>query len=217
MISAVHAFADEAATAGRLANAIGTPLETIELHVFPDAETLPKVAPATGTVVLHRSLWSPNDKIVPLLLAADALRRRGAERLVLVAPYLCYLRQDTVFHDGEPVSRDVLGRLLGERFDVIVTVQLHLHRTADLSSAFAGARTIVIGAGAAIAAALVPAAPGTVIVGPDIESAPWAAEVGACPGGSEPDADQAEDGRSRGQPDSGGDGAGARTADRADR
>ena len=101
--------------------------------VFPDGETLPRVeVPAAETVVLYRSLDRPNEKLVDLLLAADALRRAGARRLILVAPYFCYLRQDAVFAPGEPLSRDVVAPLIGGAFDAVITVQAHLHRTADL-------------------------------------------------------------------------------------
>ena len=177
MISAVHAFADEATPATRLAKALGAPLAPIDLHRFPDGESLPRVLEAAGIVAIYRSLWAPDDKILPLLLAADALRRRGAERIVLVAPYLCYLRQDIVFHPGEPLSRDVVGRLLGERFEAVVTVEPHLHRTHDLSAVLAGARVEVVSAAGALARALTPVDPNTLIVGPDAESTPWAAAL----------------------------------------
>ena len=39
--------------------------------------------------------------------------------LTLVAPYLCYLRQDTVFAPGQPLSRDVVCGLLGRACGVI--------------------------------------------------------------------------------------------------
>ena len=177
MITAVHAFDDEVGPASRLAEALGAPLVRIDLHRFPDGESLPRVVEAAGAVAIYRSLWAPDDKILPLLLAADALRRRGASRIVLIAPYLCYLRQDTVFRPGEPLSRDVVGRLLGERFDAVVTVEPHLHRTHDLSTVFAGARVEAVSAAAALARALTPVDPATLVVGPDGESAPWAAAL----------------------------------------
>ena len=178
MISALHAFAEETAPAQRLAKALGTPLSEIELHIFPDGESLPRAAEADGAVALYRSLWRPDDKIMPLLLAADALRRRGARKVVLVAPYMPYLRQDTVFHPGEPLSRDVLGRLLGERFDAVVTVEPHLHRTRDLSDAFNRRPVIVLPSTDALAAAIGPVDPASVVIGPDLESTPWAQAMG---------------------------------------
>lgn len=178
MITAVHAFADDLAPAGRLALALDVPASPIDLHVFPDGESLPRVAAARGAVALYRSLDRPDSKLMPLILAADALRRRGADRVVLVAPYLAYMRQDAVFHPGEPLSRDVLGRLLGERFEAVVTVEPHLHRTSDLAAAFCGAKVVALSATGLLAETLAPAPANAVVVGPDGESDSWAGALG---------------------------------------
>jgi ribose-phosphate pyrophosphokinase len=100
----------------------------------------------------------------------------GVTRLVLVAPYLCYMRQDKVFQPGEPLSRDVICGLLGARFDRIVTVDAHLHRTHDLSLAFGGIEAKDISAAEPLAAALAgPVRP--IVVGPDAESEPWVRRI----------------------------------------
>lgn len=171
----VQAFAEDEAPARRLADALGAELALVALHAFPDGETLPTVPKPASTVLLYRSLDRPNPKLVPLLQAADALRRAGASRLVLVAPYLCYLRQDAVFASGQPLSRDVVLPLLGARFDRVVTVDPHLHRTGDLSAVL-GTPATVVSAGEVLAEA-VGGAGAPVVVGPDIESEPWAAAV----------------------------------------
>ncbi|MCX4196188.1 ribose-phosphate pyrophosphokinase-like domain-containing protein, partial [Methylobacterium organophilum] len=41
-----------------------------------------------------RGLDHPNEKLVELLLVAGEARRLGAKRLILVTPYLAYMRQD---------------------------------------------------------------------------------------------------------------------------
>jgi len=168
------AFQDEAAPAGRLAKALGVELGLIAAHELPDGETLPTVPGAERTTAIYRSLDRPNPKLMPLLLAADAARRAGAERLVLVCPYLCYLRQDAVFAPGQPVSRDVICALLGRAFDRVVTVDAHLHRTKDLSAVM-GIRADDLSAAGSLADALAGEAP--VVVGPDRESAPWAQRI----------------------------------------
>lgn len=167
-------FHDEAAPAERLARALGVELGLIDAHEFPDGETLPTVPGAERTTVIYRSLDRPNPKLAPLLLTADAARRAGAERLVLVCPYLCYLRQDAVFEPGQPVSRDVICGLLGRAFDRVVTVDAHLHRTKDLSAVM-GIRADDLSAAGPLADALKGEAP--VVVGPDRESAPWAQRI----------------------------------------
>jgi ribose-phosphate pyrophosphokinase len=174
----ICAFADEAAPAGRLAAGLGLGLQIVDLHRFPDGEGLPTVPQGADTVLVYRSLDRPDDKLIPLFLACEAWRAVGVRRLVLVAPYLCYMRQDTRFAPGQPISRDVIGRLLGERFDRIVTVDPHLHRTHDLKAVF-DAPVTVLSAAKALAATQAKGGPVPLLVGPDIESEPWTAAVAA--------------------------------------
>jgi ribose-phosphate pyrophosphokinase len=169
----IHAFLEDEAPARRLTESLGAPLFAIDRHVFPDGEGLVTVTPSTGTVAIYRSLDRPDGKIMSLLLAADALRRAGAMRVVLVAPYMAYLRQDTIFKPGQALSRDVLGRLLGERFDAIVTVEPHLHRTRDLSPVFCGIPVVSLSAAAPLAEALLPIGQNALVIGPDEEAEAW--------------------------------------------
>jgi ribose-phosphate pyrophosphokinase len=168
----VHFFPDARAFALRLARASGFDSALVRVHLFPDGESLPRVqAPAPPHAVLVRSLDAPNAKIVETLLAADALRRAGARRLTLVAPYLPYMRQDEVFAAGEPVSQRVIGGLLGERFDRVIAIEPHLHRVRRLGDVVPG-RARAISAAPAVAAHL-SGARGCLLAGPDEESAPW--------------------------------------------
>jgi ribose-phosphate pyrophosphokinase len=173
---AVHSFADQAAPARRLAAMLDARYETAALHRFPDGELMPVTPAPAATVIVYCSLDRPNDKLIALLLAADAWRRAGVKRLVLVAPYLCYMRQDAVFAPGEPLSRDVICGLLGGYFDRVLTVDAHLHRTHDLPAAFGGIRAQDLSAAGPLAAALAgPVNP--VVVGPDAEAEPWVRRI----------------------------------------
>jgi ribose-phosphate pyrophosphokinase len=176
----LHAFADEAQPAHALAGALGIDCKLVDVHAFPDGEVLP-IAPDTApTTIVYRSLARPNDKLVPLLLACDAWRRAGAQRLILVAPYLCYLRQDAVFSPGQPNSQQVIGDLLGDRFDHIITVDAHLHRTPSIAAVFPQTTATDLSAAPAIAAWLTQTLPGAdFVVGPDVESEPWVRQVAA--------------------------------------
>jgi ribose-phosphate pyrophosphokinase len=171
----IHAFPDEADAARRLAGVLNSPLAFVETHTFPDGEVLPRVAPATPTTILYRSLNRPNAKLVELLLTADGLRRAGAQRLILVAPYLPYMRQDTQFHPGEPVSQHVVARMLDGTFDLIVTVDPHLHRTASLAEVIRKTPICVVHGMDALAMYLRRhrVDPGIIVVGPDQESTAW--------------------------------------------
>ncbi|MBL8558092.1 MAG: ribose-phosphate diphosphokinase [Hyphomonadaceae bacterium] len=159
----------------RLADALGVEPQFVETHVFDDGEIVPRTPPATETVVVYRSLAQPNTRLIELVLSCDAWRRAGAKRLVLVAPYLCYMRQDAVFHPGEPVSQKVIGDILGARFDRIVTVDAHLHRTGRLEDVFVGVECANLRAAGGIAGHLrADTLPENLLVlGPDSESGPW--------------------------------------------
>lgn len=175
---ALHAFPEDAQPGEALAQALGVSYGLVRLHRFPDGELLPTVPPAAATTIVYLSLAQPNEKLIALLLACDAWRRSGAQRLILVAPYLCYLRQDAVFAPGQPISQSVIGKLLGDRFDRIVTVDPHLHRTSSLSAVFPQTAATDVSAAAPIAGWLRQFVPGLdLIVGPDVESEPWVRQV----------------------------------------
>ena len=110
------------------------PFHEIAIHAFPDGEMRVTVGPASATTIIYASLDRPNDKLIALMFAAEALRRGGAKRLVLVAPYLCYMRQDTAFHEGEAISQKVIGPFLARYIDRVITVDAHLHRTPDIEA-----------------------------------------------------------------------------------
>ncbi len=174
----LHAFTDEAQPARALAEALGVECRLVDVHVVPDGEVLPTAPETAPTTIVYRSLARPGDKLIPLLLACDAWRRAGARRLVLVAPYLCYLRQDSVFAPGQPISQKVIGELLGDRFDRIVTVDAHLHRTPDISAIFPQTSATNLSAAPVIAAWLQRACPAVdLVIGPDVESEPWVRQV----------------------------------------
>lgn len=178
MNQAVFVFAEAKGPAEALAAELGIPCRPVEVHAFPDGESLVRVRHASKTALLYRSLDRPNDKLIELLLAASALREGGADKVILVAPYLGYMRQDKAFHDGEAVSQRVIGRLIGEHFDGLVTVDPHLHRVARLEKVIPCIPVLVLSAAGVLADAL--SCDGNVVlVGPDAESRQWVESVAA--------------------------------------
>lgn len=169
----LHAFPDTEAFARHLRRATGLGLAQVALHHFPDGESLIRIKPPAGDhAILVRSLHDPNTKLIETLLAADALRRAGARRVTLVAPYLPYMRQDTVFTPGEPISQKVIGSCLANAFDRVLTIEAHLHRVSRLSEAIS-CRAQSVSAVPAIAAWVKRTNTNTLVVGPDEESASW--------------------------------------------
>lgn len=181
----VLAFPGYRAPAGRLAARLGWGLDEVAVRQFPDGESLVRLpASLPEHAVFYLSFDRPNERLVELELAAATARDLGAGRLTLVAPYLCYMRQDSAFHPGEAVSQRVVGRLLARRFDEVVTVDPHLHRTARLEDAVPARRAVAVTAAPALAEWLAARDDAPVLLGPDAESAQWVRAV-AEPGGLE--------------------------------
>lgn len=170
---------DSADNASRLASLLGIPFHEIALHWFPDREMRVTVGPSAATTILYASLDQPNDKLIALLFACEALRRTGTRRLVLLAPYLCYMRQDAAFSEGEAISQKAIGRLLAGLADRIITTDAHLHRIRDIRAIFAGVEAENLSAMPAIANALRGSGldPATIVIGPDRESEPWVTDL----------------------------------------
>ena len=175
----IQSLPEGAAHAARLARKVGAPFHSINVHRFPDGELRVTVGPVASTTILYVPLDHPNDKLVALLLAAEALRRGGAVRVVLIAPYLCYMRQDKAFREGEAISQKAIGKLIGATVDRVVTVDAHLHRTPDIGAVFPGIEAEDLSAMPAIANALHGIDSNTVIVGPDEESRGWVSDLAA--------------------------------------
>ena len=171
----IQTLPTSARDAVRLVERLGVPCHEIAIHRFPDGEIRVTAGRAAPTTILYASLDRPNEKLIALLFAAEALRRGGTKRIVLLAPYLCYMRQDAAFHEGEAISQRVIGPLLASHFDRIITVDAHLHRTPDLKTVFPGIVSDNLSAMPAIADALRRTGldPATIVVGPDAESLPW--------------------------------------------
>lgn len=172
-------FADEQAQARCLADRLDLPLQVIEQHRFPDGEsrlTLPASLPAT--VLLYRSLDHPDAKLAELLLATRGARELGAQRIILVSPYLCYMRQDMAFHPGELVSQQIIGRFLAELVDAVITVDAHLHRIGHLNEAIPLEQAINVSATELLGRFLLEHADKQpLLLGPDEESRQWVEQV----------------------------------------
>lgn len=178
MTAAVFAFSESVGEAENLARALGLPCHAVDLRQFPDGESLVRITQAVDTAFVYRSLDRPNGKLVELLLAASALRDMGTTNVVLVAPYLAYMRQDIAFLPGQAVSQQVITRLIAAHFEGLVTVDPHLHRTPSLEAIAPGLRVACVSAASTLADMLrAGIAPGTVLVGPDAESRPWVESV----------------------------------------
>lgn len=161
-----------------LAQASGLDYAEVKLHYFPDGEcklVLPEQLP--NKVIFCRSLHEPNNKLVELILAVGSARGRGVDKVILVAPYLCYMRQDKAFTAGEVVSQHIIGHLLADLFDAVLTVDAHLHRIEHLEQAIPIPLAINLTATQPMAAFLATELDNPLLLGPDSESRQWVAAI----------------------------------------
>ena len=175
----IHAMPSHEAQAREVAEQLSAPVELIDVHHFPDQESLVTVMPTEPTAVVFCSLDRPNAKLVEIMLAASALRNRGATRLILLAPYMCYMRQDIAFQPGQAVSQQAVGQFLSGLFDRIITVDPHLHRQHDIAAVFVDSDAVAMSAAPLLAAFLGKRddTGNAVLVGPDEESRQWVEAV----------------------------------------
>lgn len=156
-------------------------LGKMEARHFPDGELYIRFLESLRgeEVVLVQSTHpNPDEKLVELFFAARTARELGASKVTGVIPYLCYMRQDKRFHEGECVSNKMMAHLLNSCLDKIITVDPHLHRVKNLAELFHIERKKIT-ANAKIAEYVKKkfSSKDTVLVGPDGESSQWAREI----------------------------------------
>lgn len=173
-------FSDSLPQAQRLANRLDVELAEVTLHRFPDGESLiqiPTLLPEH--LLIYRSLDHPNNKLIELLLCARTARESGVKRITLVAPYLCYMRQDIANNPGEAVSQRIIGKMLADLFDDVITVDPHLHRIARLDEAIPLQNAIALTAVNEIGTFLKQQLDTAILLGPDSESEQWVSKIAA--------------------------------------
>jgi ribose-phosphate pyrophosphokinase len=174
----ILAFPDYLSQAQRLANRLNAPLAEVNLHHFPDTESFIRLPPSLPEhVIVCRSLNQPNDKLIELLLCATTARELGAKRLTLVAPYLSYMRQDFANQPGVAVSQLIIGKMLANLFDDVITVDPHLHRISSLNQAIPIKNAISLTAADEIGRFLKQKLDYALLLGPDSESEQWVATI----------------------------------------
>jgi ribose-phosphate pyrophosphokinase len=138
MKTIIFALPGNEKTAEGLAKSLGGEIGEVIARRFPDGESYVYVESNVEekTAIVVASLREPDEKFLPLVFLAAALEDLGAEKIILVAPYLAYMRQDRRFRAGEAVTSVCFARLVSEWFDALVTIDPHLHRLASLDEIY---------------------------------------------------------------------------------
>lgn len=164
--------------AKKVARKINAEYGKLHTDKFPDGETYLKLPfPVQGkkAIIVEGMHPNPNEALIETIFAARTARELGAKDVVLVAPYLAYLRQDKRFHPLECWSNRIMAALL-HFADRIIVVDPHIQRIPNLQSIFKiPAKQIT--ANKLIAEYIQKNIPDPVILGPDEESYQWAEEI----------------------------------------
>lgn len=174
----VFAYPGNELLANKIKNALNAEAGICTIHYFPDGESLVRIHMdvAEKEVVVVASLDDPNAKLLPLYYMIKKIKTDRASRVTLIAPYLAYLRQDSMFRSGEAVSSIYFAELISSFADQLMTVDPHLHRHRALEEIYSIPCT-VIHAADSISAWIACHVRMPVLIGPDAESKQWIAEV----------------------------------------
>ncbi|MBS8226064.1 ribose-phosphate diphosphokinase [Vannielia litorea] len=178
MRNIILAFPGMEQLAKEIADEISADWAAIDLHRFPDGETLVTLPEglAGRSVAILATLRNPDALALPLRFAAETAREFGAHRVGLIAPYLAYMRQDRRLEPGQAVSAPLFASFLEESFDWLLTVDPHLHRIPELDRIFdIPARRVT--SSKKISEWIALNVPDAIVLGPDSESQQWVSEV----------------------------------------
>lgn len=165
--------------AKKIAHKIKAKFSPITLSSFPDGDIYLKFNTnlKNKKLVLINSFQPHSDMtLFDTIFAAKTAKDLGAKKVILVVPYLAYMRQDKRFHSGEAISSKIMAQLLNQSIDKIITIDPHIHRYKSLKDIFTiPAKRLT--ANLLIADYIKKHFKNEVIIGPDWESYQWAEHI----------------------------------------
>lgn len=114
-----------------------------EIKKFPDGENYLRINIENETLISGKEVIivqstgpsasaDQNARLIELFMMIDAVKRMGATKIVVVAPYLAYARQDKIFRPGESQFGNVIFRLINIfGIDEFYAVDLHAPEIMD--------------------------------------------------------------------------------------
>ena len=122
--------------ARKLAKRLGTRLGKLELSRFADDEArvwVKEKKPGREAIIVQALSYPSDHHLLEFCLIGDALKRLGVKAITAVIPWLAYSRQDKVFRRGEPLSVELVVKML-ELVPLrrVISFDLHNPKTAEL-------------------------------------------------------------------------------------
>ncbi|MCQ4153689.1 MAG: ribose-phosphate diphosphokinase [Archaeoglobi archaeon] len=110
----------------RIAELLEAKIAAVQYKKFPDGELYVRVESEEDSHIVVGSLCS-NDDIIVLNLLFDAIKGE----ITALIPYMGYARQDREFLKGEAVSIRAIAKMIEERAEKIVTVNIHSNKAKE--------------------------------------------------------------------------------------
>jgi len=121
----------------RIAQKLNIRYFNTESKTFPDGENYLRINLDNESLIEGKeviivqstgpsSSGNQNARLFELLMMIDSVKRMGAEKIVVVIPYLAYARQDKIFRPGESKFANLILRLIDSmRIDEVFIVDVH--------------------------------------------------------------------------------------------
>lgn len=122
----------------RLAQAMGVEYGEVEITTFPNNESRIRIlsnVEEKEVIIVQPTINDPDVHIVQLALITNAARHAKAKSITAVIPWFGYSPQDKVFRYGEPLSAEVMIKMLeAVGIDQFYLVDIHSKDLLDLFS-----------------------------------------------------------------------------------
>lgn len=174
----IFAFPNHKKLAEKISNETGYGLGSLEFHRFPEGESYVRINSDVKNqqVILICGLENADEKIMALMFFCKAAREFGATKIILVAPYLGYMRMDKRFNEGEAITSNIFAEFLSKQVDCLVTIDPHLHRHKTLEEIYS-IPCQTLHATEAIASWIQNNVANPILIGPDEESEQWVSKI----------------------------------------
>jgi len=175
----VFGWSESKELAKSIARKIHADFSLLNLNHFPDGDSYIRFKDKVQgkKVILVQSLHpNPNEKLIDIIFAGLTAKDLGAKEIILVIPYLAYMRQDKSFHFGESISSKWMAKLIEVAGKELITIDPHLHRYKSLNEIFK-IKAVAISSNDLISEFIKKNYPKAFLMGPDEESYQWAENI----------------------------------------
>ncbi|MHA1381049.1 MAG: ribose-phosphate diphosphokinase [Candidatus Helarchaeota archaeon] len=122
----------------KIANLTSANIVQVNFKFFPDGENYIKIEKSLKNedVIIVQSTYPPqNTNLLELLMILDAVKNLEPSSISLIVPYLCYSRQDKRFLNGEPLTAEIVCKIMEKIGDpllkMFITIDIHSEKILE--------------------------------------------------------------------------------------